>query len=232
MIRNEDELQAIFPQCRYPNDWVRPLNQAMEKFFINTIERAAAFLGQIGHESAELNTAQENLNYSPRRLMAVWPNRFPTLEDAQPYARNPERLANLVYGDRLGNGSPYTGEGYLYRGRGLIQITGKANYERIAEVLDLPGILEFPDNLLEPKYAALSAAAFWFDQKLNPLADYLIDEERVTEIVEQITRRINGGMHGFDNRLEYTRRAFETLTPQVESTCEAPEDWLNEGGGT
>lgn len=219
---NIEQLQNIFPHCAYPEDWCRPLNQAMEKFAINTPERAAAFLGQIGFESGELKNLQENLSYSPQRLVEVWPTRFPDRIAAAPYARNPEKLANTVYANRLGNGDETTQDGFRYRGRGLIQLTGKDNYKRIGAILDLPGIVEMPDSLLQPKYAALSAAAYWHERKLNTFADR-IEEDNLDEVVEKITRKVNGGTHGLEDRITYTRRALSVFAP-----ADTPEeDWLD-----
>lgn len=207
---DKDEIQYIMPNCRFPEEWVRPLSQAMSRFHINTVQRKAAFLGQIAQESAELNTLQENLSYSPQRIVEVWPDRFADLEAAKPFARNPERLGNCVYADRLGNGSEASGDGFRFRGRGLIQVTGRANYARIGKLLDLPGLLQQPDSLLEPRYAALSAAAFWYDKKLNQAADE-INGNKYKTVVRKITRTINGSDHGLDRRNEFTDRGLLIL---------------------
>lgn len=206
-----DQLKEIAPNCRYPDDWVRPLNDAMAKAGIsNTIQRAAAFLGQVAHESAEFNRVEENLNYSPQRVMTVWPTRFANLEAALHYARNPERLGNRVYADRMGNGPEHTGDGYRYRGRGLIQITGRDNYVRIAEMMNLPGLVDMPDWLLTPRLAALSAAMYWQDNNLNEIAD-TITGKNLKARVKVLTRRVNGGLNGLEQRLEFTQRALLVL---------------------
>ena len=103
-------------------DWLEPLNDALQRYEINTPLRMAAFIGQCAHESGNFKTLQENLNYSAESLCRVWPSRFPTLESAQPYHRNPDKIANKVYGGRMGNGTEETEEGSLYKGRGLIQL--------------------------------------------------------------------------------------------------------------
>jgi putative chitinase len=177
-------LKAAFPQCKAPDKWPAALNTAMEKYSINTPSRVACFLAQIGHESGCLNTLEESLFYkSAARIRYVWPSRFPTEADAEPYVRNAEALANKVYAGRMGNSNP--GDGYKYRGRGLIQLTGKANYEA-------QGITD-PDVLLTPNGAALSAAKYWFDRHCNELAD--------SEDILSLTKKINGGTVGLSERV-------------------------------
>jgi putative chitinase len=207
----ETELRCIFPYCRYPGEWVRPLNTAMEKFDINTIPRIAAFFGQIGVESNHLNVMSENLNYSPQRIVEVWPKRFGSLEEALPFGRNPEKLANRVYADRLGNGPEQSGDGFRYRGRGLIQVTGRANYELVGKLLGMPGLIELPDHLCEPRHAALSAAAWWKDKNCNTLAD-AINDDNVDDPVKQITKRVNGSLRELDKRTRLTGLAFDILS--------------------
>ena len=133
--------------------------------------RVAAFLAQIAHESQELNRLVENLNYSAAALMSTWPKRFPTLADAEPYARQPERIANRAYANRLGNGAEQSGDGWRYRGRGIIQVTGRGNYHEIGAALALPLDVQ-PELLEQPANAALSASWFWKSHLLNPLADH------------------------------------------------------------
>ena len=208
---NEMELQQIMPAVKHPASWVKPLNAAMEKFEIaDNVQRVAAFLGQVAHESGSLNRVEENLNYSRRRMRAVWPSRFPDEESTARYGRNPERLANKVYADRMGNGSQSTGDGFRYRGRGLLQITGRENYAVMGRLMDMPGLIESPDILIEPRYAALSAAAYWSSRDLNDAADKL-GENKPKSVVRAITKKINGGTHGLDERLEFTERAIEIL---------------------
>lgn len=211
MILNKEALLNIMPIIQHPDDWLRPLNDAMDRFEISeNVLRVSAFLGQITHESNQCNYLQENLIYSPRRILEVWPKQFKNLEEAQPFARNPEKLANRVYANRLGNGPEYTGDGFTFRGRGLIQITGRANYERIAELIDLPNLVQMPDKLLNPLYAAMSAAAFWSDKGLNEMADKMT-RANVNSTVAKITKKINGGKHGLDRRREFTKVALGEL---------------------
>lgn len=174
--------------------WAPHLAEACSLYGITTAPRIAAFLPQIGHESASLQRTVENLNYQADGLLRVWPKRF-TRETAKAMAQKPAEIANHVYGGRLGNKEP--GDGYRFRGRGLIQVTGRANYEAIQALLSekvrgVPDLLKLPEVLAEPKWAALSAAAYWHDHRLNDLADEL----RFTDI----TRRINGGLIGAADR--------------------------------
>ncbi|WP_024696136.1 glycoside hydrolase family 19 protein [Pseudomonas syringae] len=179
--------------------FVPALNTAMGKYQIVTPFRIAAFIAQVGHESAQLTAMVENLNYSATALQKTWPNRF-TPELAAQYARQPERIANVVYGSRLGNSEK--GDGWKYRGRGLIQLTGKTNYRQCGEALGVD-LLARPELLETPEYAALAAAWFWSVNGLNTLAD--------TGDIIAITKRINGGTNGLADRQELYERALKVL---------------------
>jgi len=161
-------------------------------------EDLSAFLGQILHESDGLTRLEENLSYSAERLTVVWPNRFPTKADAQPYARNPEALANRVYGGRMGNTEP--GDGWKYRGRGPLQITGRDNYRAVGEIMgqDLEGM---PELLEQPRFALEACIAWWEDR----IPDELLGAP------EKTTRRVNGGLIGLAHREELTNAAREAL---------------------
>jgi putative chitinase len=180
--------------------WEEPLQAAFDKYDINTPKRQAAFIGQCAHESANFKILQENLNYSAEGLMKTWPSRFPTKEVADQYARQPTKIAGKVYNGRMGNTSEE--EAAKYFGRGLIQLTGKDNYERCGLAIGID-LLSNPDLLLDPRYAALSAAWFWNKHGLNELAD---GQEH-----GQITKRINGGTLGLDDRLVKTTKALAAL---------------------
>lgn len=206
----EEQLREIYPHCRYPEEWARPLSQAFDKFELNSPVRIAAFLGQVGVESAELNKIEENLIYSPQRIQAVWPSRFPTVEDALLYGRNPEKLANNVYANRLGNGPEKSGDGFRYRGRGILQITGKDNYALIGRLINLPSLVQRPDFLIDKKHAAASGCAFWQHNRLNDLADTIADNDLKAR-VKMITKKVNGGTHGLDKRIDFTERALFVL---------------------
>jgi putative chitinase len=180
--------------------WLEPLNQTFAKYDINTLKRQAAFIGQCAHESNNFTKLEENLNYSPERLVKVWPSRFPDLLAADKYAHNPQALANKVYAGRLGNNQE--NDGWNFHGRGLIQLTGRENYERCGSGLGVD-FIGHPDWLLDPKYAALSAGWFWNKHGLNELAD---NQEHGI-----ITKRINGGTLGLDDRLQKTTKALAAL---------------------
>ena len=180
--------------------WEEPLQAAFDKYDINTPKRQAAFIGQCAHESANFKVLQENLNYSAEGLMKTWPSRFPTKEVADQYARNPAKIAGKVYNGRLGNTSEEEAAKYL--GRGLIQLTGKENYERCGSAIGVDLINE-PTLLVEPNHAAMSAGWFWNKKGLNELAD---QQEH-----GQITKRINGGTIGLDDRIAKTTKAAQAL---------------------
>jgi len=177
------------------------LNEAMARFKIDTPLRVAAFIAQAGHESGQLRSLVENLNYSAEALLLTWPKRF-TPQMAAAVARKPEQIANIVYASRMGNGPAVTGDGFKYRGRGLIQVTGWLNYQACGQALSLD-LLTKPELLEQPVYAALSAAWFWSSNGLNELAD--------AERFSAITQRINGGQNGAADRLEIYQRALKVL---------------------
>lgn len=205
----ESQLMKIMPACVDPANWVPALNGAMTRFDITNAKRMAAFLAQIAHESGQLTRLSENLNYSAKRLMQVWPNRFPTTEKALQYERNPEKLANYVYAKRIGNGDEASGDGWNYRGRGIIQLTGRGNYRAAAQGVGLP-LEEQPDLLVQPEPAALSAAWFWKSHGLNELADDGNDDND-TEDFRTITKRINGGTVGLKERMALWEEAKGVL---------------------
>lgn len=147
--------------------WADPLNNACDRFQINTPLRIAAFLAQVGHESGRLSRVVENLNYSAEGLQKTWPSMFDAKLAAE-YARKPERIANAVYNARMGNTGP--GDGWKYRGRGLIQVTGANNYTACGKALQLD-LNTHPELLERPQHAAMSAAWFWDSMNLNALAD-------------------------------------------------------------
>ncbi len=191
-------LQNLLPKCKDPDKWVEPLNDICPKYDINSPDRLACFLAQVAHESGSFNTLTENLNFSATRLMAVWPKRFPDMAVAAQYAGNPQKLANYVYANRMGNGDAASGDGYNFRGRGLIQLTGRSNYQRAGQQLNLP-LLANPDLLLEPRNAVLSAAWFWASLGLNELADDKTADDDLEDF-KLITKRINGGLNGLTER--------------------------------
>lgn len=182
--------------------WHPHFEVAMVERAINTPKRIAMFLAQVGHESGSLSRIEENLNYSAQRLREVWPRRFPTIESATYYEHSPERLANLVYASRMGNGGYESGDGWRYHGRGPIQLTGAQNYRRCAIALSMP-LIERPELLLEPRVGAKAAAWFWEDAGCQKVAD--------EENVEATTKRINGGVLGLDDRRARYERALKVI---------------------
>ena len=176
---------------------------------IDTAARARAFLAQVGHESAQLNRVEENLNYSAQALRKVFPKYFRTPQEASSYAHHPERIANRVYAGRMGNGSEDSGDGWKFRGRGLIQITGRDNYVAMSALMG-KDLTVWPDALLMPLDACRSAALWWKANGLNALADKLSGAgERKT--FEAITRRVNGGLSGLEDRWAIYQRAKNSI---------------------
>jgi len=169
--------------------WFEPLQETFEKYQINTPKRQACFIGQCMHESGGFKHLKENLNYSARALMNTWPSRFPDADVAEKYARQPEMIANKVYGGRMGNTED--GDGAKFIGRGLIQLTGKDNYKAFGEAIG-EDLVANPQLVEEPRYAALSAGWFWNKRGLNALADAMD--------IETLTKRINGGNIGINDR--------------------------------
>ena len=180
--------------------WEIPLNQVFVKYDIDTSKRQAAFIGQCAVESANFTRLQENLNYSAQRLTQVWPSRFPNINMAEAYAHNPEKLADFVYAGRMGN--LQDGDGWKFHGRGLIQLTGRENYANCGSGVGVD-LIDNPDLLLTPQYAVLSAGWFWNKKGLNALAD--------TQEYGAMTRRINGGLTGLDERIAKITKALQVL---------------------
>lgn len=163
------------------------------------VVRVPEFLGQIAVESGRLSRLVENLYYiTPERLMQVWPSRFRTIAEATPYLKNPEKLANLVYSGRMGNVQP--GDGWRFIGRGLKQLTGRANYQAYQLASEVPVLVD-PNKLLDPVFAADSAGWFWSANKCDEIA----------HDPEALTRRINGGLHGLRERIQLTALAREVF---------------------
>ncbi len=196
-------LRAIMPSCSAARAtlFLPLLAAAMEEFGISTRLRQAAFLAQAGHESGALGRLVENLNYSAAGLLSTWPSRF-TAESAAAYARQPERIANRVYGGRGGNGDEGSGDGWRFRGRGVFQLTFRDNYSRAGQALGLP-LEDEPELVATPPVACRTAGRYWRDQDLNSPAD--------SGDMETVTRRINGGLTGLADRLAYYVRAKAAL---------------------
>jgi putative chitinase len=183
--------------------WVDALNETFDRFDISNPNRQAAFIGQCGHECGNFRVLEENLNYKAATLMKLWSKRFPTLEIANQYAGNPKKIANMVYANRMGNRDESSGDGYRFRGRGCIQTTGHANYFHAGKALGFDFVME-PDVVSTPKYAALTAGFFWSTHGLNALSD--------AQDHKSITKRINGGFIGLEDRVLHTQMALAVLT--------------------
>lgn len=197
-----DQLKQILPSCKDPETWAFELSVVLPNYDISSKERIASFLSQVGHESADLNIIQENLNYSAQGLRKVFPKYFPDDRIAASYARQPVWIASRVYANRMGNGGEQSREGWKYRGRGVLQVTGKNNYARCSDYLfGDERLIDDPDLLLDPNNALLSACWFW---DVNNLNDYANDVNRTTKIV-------NGGFNGLKHRQEIYNRAMEIL---------------------
>lgn len=197
-----DQLKKCVPGCKNPQYMVLHLNHYMVSEGLITPLRKAHFLAQVGHESADLNVMTENLNYSADALRRVFGKYFPNSQTAEKYARQPQAIANRVYANRMGNGSEASGDGWLYRGAGLIQLTGKNNHQAFADAVGKP-LAGIGDYLRTPQGACQSAAWFWAQNGLNRLAD--------ADDIRGITRRINGGYNGLDDRQQRLARAKSVL---------------------
>jgi putative chitinase len=188
-----------------PDNVFLQITDVMAKFQINTPLRISHFLAQCAHESGNFKTVNENLNYGVKGLLRTFKKYFPTEAKALQYERKPEKIANLVYANRMGNGAESSGDGFKYRGRGYIQLTGKVNYESFNKMVDEDIIVN--PTLVATKYPLLSAAWFWNSRLLNTLAD-----KGATEVaVILITKKVNGGVHGLNDRLDKFKKFYSIL---------------------
>ena len=182
--------------------WVDALNETFERFGIVTHAQQASFIGQCGHECGNFKVLEENLNYRAETLMKLWKSRFPTLEIANEYSRNPKKIANKVYASRMGNRDESSGDGFRFRGRGCIQLTGHANYFHAGKACGEDFVMN-PDLVATPKYAAMTAGWFWNTHKLNQYAD--------ARDYVSMTKKINGGTIGLNDRVKHISHALEIL---------------------
>ena len=188
-----------------PDAVIAQLPDTIAKFELNTPLRLAHFLAQAGHESGGFKAVNENLNYGAKGLLSIFKKYFPTEEKAKLYERKPEKIANLVYGSRMGNGAETSGEGYKFRGRGYIQLTGKDNYKAFDAVVT-ESIVDSPD-LVATKYPLLSAAWFFHKSGLHKIADKGATDAVVTEV----TKRVNGGTIGLADRIKHFKEYYALL---------------------
>jgi putative chitinase len=193
---NLDQIKRIMPNTTRGAVFLNPLLRAMEEFGIVGTEQQARFLGNIGAETGNLSVFDENLNYSAERLTQVWPKRFPTIASTQGYARNPVALACKVYANRMGNGDEKSGDGWRYRGAGMLQLTGKENHAACAKHFGLP-IEQVGDWLRTPEGAARSAAWFYTSRGLHKVDtfDHVCDRINIGRETDRI-----GDAHGFAHR--------------------------------
>jgi putative chitinase len=197
----QQQLQQIIPNNPYVEHWAEALNKILSDYEINTPQRVAAFLAQCAHESGGFTALKENLNYRAPTLRKVFPKYFPDDAIAEQYASQPnkqELIANRVYANRMGNGNEASGDGFRYCGRGLIQLTGKNNYQAFADSIEIP-VEEVPEFLQTFEGAIQSACWFWEANNLNQYAD--------TDDILTMTKRINGGTIGLEDRKKHYEHA-------------------------
>ena len=195
---NSDQLKRL----HIDESWTDPLNETFQRFNITTNNQKAMFIGQLSHECGNFRILEENLSYRAATLMKLWPKRFPTQEIANAYEKNPKKIANNVYSSRMGNRDESSGDGFRFRGRGCIQLTGHANYFHAGKALGVDFVAN-PDLVATPKFAALTAGWFWSTHNCNAPADAL-DYTKVTKI-------INGGTIGLDDRIAHVKQALAVL---------------------
>ena len=203
----EQQFSHLFPRAQDPASWAESMNNVFPTYEINTPQRVAAFLAQCGHESGGWTVFEENLNYSAQGLNGTFRKYFPTVESATPYARKPEMIANKIYANRMGNGAPESGDGYKYRGRGPIQLTGRSNYTSFAKDMfeDWQNVVDNPDWVTSDRdFALMSAIWFWNTNKLNVQAD--------AGDIKLMTKKINGGYIGLEDRIKHYNEAIHLLT--------------------
>ena len=188
-----------------PDAVIAQLPDTIAKFELNTPLRLSHFLAQAGHESGGFKAVNENLNYGAKGLLSIFKKYFPTEEKAKLYERKPEKIANLVYGSRMGNGAEASGEGFRFRGRGYIQLTGKDNYKAFDAVV-AESIIDNPD-LVATKYPLLAAAWFCHKNGLHKIAD----QGATDAVVTSVTKRVNGGTIGLTDRIKHFKEYYNLL---------------------
>lgn len=200
----EEKLARCIHKNKDPHSWYEALAEQLPKFYIVTPARVAGFISQCQHESLDFTILEENLNYGAKGLRGLFGKYFPTDELAKQYERKPQLIANKIYGGRMGNGPEASGDGFKFRGRGILQITGRSNYTQCSR--DLFGddtLAENPDLLSEPDYAILSACWFWHKNRLNDICD--------KGDVVLLSKRINGGTIGLADRIHHWNECLHTF---------------------
>ena len=200
-ILSQEQLSQIIPGNPYIEHWYKALSEALPDYDINSPQRVASFLAQCGHESGGFTAIKENLNYKAESLVRVWPRYFNT-GNANDYAHNQEKIANRAYANRMGNGDEASGDGYRFCGRGLIQLTGRSNYQAFADSIQ-EDINNLPDYLATFEGCVQSACWFWEANNLNQYAD---NYDLLT-----MTKKINGGTLGLDDRTARYKKALAIM---------------------
>jgi putative chitinase len=201
-ILSKEQLAQLIPGNPYVDYWHSAMERCLPDYDINTPQRVAAFMAQCGHESGNFKFLKENLKYRAQSLVKVWPKYFPNMDIANQYAGNEEKIANRAYANRMGNGPEESGDGWRFCGRGLIQLTGRNNYQNFADSIETD-INDIPHYLATFEGAVQSACWFWETNNLNKWAD--------TGDMLTLTKRINGGTLGLDDRIKHYKHALHVL---------------------
>jgi putative chitinase len=202
MELTREQLSYLLPNNPYIDQWHHALSQLLPDYEIDTSKRIASFIAQCSHESGGFTALKENLNYRAVTLRKVFPKYFPNDDLSNAYAGKQEMIANKVYANRMGNGDEASGDGFRYCGRGLIQLTGKSNYQAFADSLEM-NVEDVPEYLQSFEGAAQSACWFWESNNLNRFAD--------TGDIKGMTKVINGGYIGLDDRIKHYDHALSVL---------------------
>ena len=201
-VITREQLAQLIPGNPYVDYWHSAMERCLPDYDINTPQRVAAFMAQCGHESGNFKFLKENLKYRAASLTKVWPKYFPNMDIANQYAGNEEKIANRAYANRMGNGPEESGDGWRFCGRGLIQLTGRNNYQNFADSIETD-INDIPAYLATFEGAVQSACWFWETNKLNQWAD---KGDMLT-----LTKRINGGTLGLDDRIKHYQHALHVM---------------------
>ena len=199
-----DKVSHLLHKNKEPEFWYNAMNEYLPKFGITTAARVAGFVAQGQHESGDFTMLQENLNYSAKGLMGTFKKYFPDEAIANQYAKKAEMIANRVYGGRMGNGPEASGDGYKFRGRGVLQLTGRANYTQCSrDLFSDDTLVNDPDLVRTPEYAIITACWFWYKNKLNEICD--------TGDIVLLSKRINGGTIGLEDRIKHWNDALDVF---------------------
>lgn len=200
-----DKLAACIPQNRDPEPWFLSLQEYLPQFEIVTVQRVAGFISQCAHESNDFTVLVENLNYGAEGLCSIFGKYFRTDAEAFQFQRRPAAIANRVYANRMSNGPESSGDGWAYRGRGILQITGRYNYSQCSmDVFQDTSLVDNPDLLTTPAYAVVSACWYWNKNSLNAICD--------SENVTLLSKKINGGTNGLNDRISRWNHCINILS--------------------